>query len=112
MPGLMVLEYADSTWRVMEFIPDLNAIEHLWDIVFRSIRRHQVAPRTLQELNDALKDLGGRTKRHHPSSQLEHAPMLVSMHTSTWGPRAILKLFEKMDEPATLFFHFDFWGVY
>ncbi|KAI4889174.1 hypothetical protein NFI96_009756 [Prochilodus magdalenae] len=34
--------------------PDLNPIEHLWDIMFRSIRRHQVAPQTVQELSDAV----------------------------------------------------------
>lgn len=34
--------------------PDLNPIEHLWDIMFRSIRRRQVAPQTVQELSDAL----------------------------------------------------------
>lgn len=34
--------------------PDLNPIEHLWDIKFRSIRRRQVAPQTVQQLRDAL----------------------------------------------------------
>ncbi|KAI4883578.1 hypothetical protein NFI96_009970, partial [Prochilodus magdalenae] len=34
--------------------PDLNPIEHFWDIMFRSIRRHQVALQTVQELSDAL----------------------------------------------------------
>ncbi|KAI4889716.1 hypothetical protein NFI96_019413 [Prochilodus magdalenae] len=34
--------------------PDLNPIEHLWDIMFRSIRHHQVALQTVQELSDAL----------------------------------------------------------
>uniref|UniRef100_A0A1A7YAS8 Transposase Tc1-like domain-containing protein n=2 Tax=Iconisemion striatum TaxID=60296 RepID=A0A1A7YAS8_9TELE len=34
--------------------PDLNPIEHLWDIMFGSIRRRQVAPQTVQELRDAL----------------------------------------------------------
>ncbi len=34
--------------------PDLNPIEHLWDIMFRSIRCRQVAPQTVQELSDAL----------------------------------------------------------
>ncbi|KAI4883197.1 hypothetical protein NFI96_000245 [Prochilodus magdalenae] len=34
--------------------PDLNPIEHLWDIMFQSIRRQQVALQTVQELSDAL----------------------------------------------------------
>ncbi|KAI4876983.1 hypothetical protein NFI96_002430 [Prochilodus magdalenae] len=34
--------------------PDLNPIEHLWDIMFRSIRRHQVALQTVQKLSDGL----------------------------------------------------------
>lgn len=34
--------------------PDLNPMEHIWDIIFRSIRHHQVAPQTVQELSDAL----------------------------------------------------------
>lgn len=34
--------------------PDLNPIEHLWNIMFRSIRRRQVAPQTAQQLRDAL----------------------------------------------------------
>ncbi|KAI4899343.1 hypothetical protein NFI96_003900 [Prochilodus magdalenae] len=35
-------------------LPDLNPIEHLWDIMFRSIQRHQIALQTVQELSDAL----------------------------------------------------------
>ncbi|KAI4898253.1 hypothetical protein NFI96_009927, partial [Prochilodus magdalenae] len=34
--------------------PDLNLIEHLWDIMFQSTRRYQVALQTVQELSDAL----------------------------------------------------------
>ncbi|KAG2470935.1 TC1A transposase, partial [Polypterus senegalus] len=34
--------------------PDLNPIEHLWDIMFRSIRHRQVAPQTVQQLRNAL----------------------------------------------------------
>ena len=37
--------------------PDLNPIEQLWDIMFRSIRCSQVAPQTLQELTDALRQI-------------------------------------------------------
>uniref|UniRef100_A0A674NIN1 Myosin phosphatase Rho interacting protein n=1 Tax=Takifugu rubripes TaxID=31033 RepID=A0A674NIN1_TAKRU len=35
-------------------LPDLNPTEHLWDIMFRSIRHRQVDPQTVQELSDAL----------------------------------------------------------
>ena len=34
--------------------PDLNPIEHLWDVMYRCIRRRQVPPQTVQELTDAL----------------------------------------------------------
>ncbi len=34
--------------------PYLNPIEHLWNIMFRSIRCCQVAPQTVQNLSDAL----------------------------------------------------------
>uniref|UniRef100_A0A3B4DMX9 Tc1-like transposase DDE domain-containing protein n=1 Tax=Pygocentrus nattereri TaxID=42514 RepID=A0A3B4DMX9_PYGNA len=34
--------------------PDLNPIEHIWDIMSRSIHQHHVAPQTVQELVDAL----------------------------------------------------------
>uniref|UniRef100_A0A8C5MHW0 Transposase n=1 Tax=Leptobrachium leishanense TaxID=445787 RepID=A0A8C5MHW0_9ANUR len=34
--------------------PDLNPIEHIWDIMSRSIHQRHVAPQTVQELGDAL----------------------------------------------------------
>ena len=34
--------------------PDLNPIEHIWDIMSRSIPQCHVAPQTVQELADAL----------------------------------------------------------
>ncbi len=57
----MLREYAGSSWRMKELI-QLNApharltypIEHLWDIMFWSIRSLQIAPQTVQALNDAL----------------------------------------------------------
>ncbi|KAI3364326.1 hypothetical protein L3Q82_011123, partial [Scortum barcoo] len=37
--------------------PDLNPIEHIWDIMSRSIHQRHVAPQTVQELADALVQL-------------------------------------------------------
>ncbi|KAI4887854.1 hypothetical protein NFI96_001661 [Prochilodus magdalenae] len=34
--------------------PDMNPIEHIWDIMSRSIHQRHVAPQTVQELADAL----------------------------------------------------------
>ncbi|CAJ0917568.1 unnamed protein product [Ranitomeya imitator] len=34
--------------------PDLNLIEHIWDIMFHTIHQCHVAPQTVQELADAL----------------------------------------------------------
>ena len=34
--------------------PDLDPIEHLWDIMSRTICQRNVAPQTVQELTDAL----------------------------------------------------------
>ena len=39
-------------WLVQS--PDLNPIEHAWDILQRAISARPVLPRTLQELKDAL----------------------------------------------------------
>ncbi|KAI4885674.1 hypothetical protein NFI96_003605 [Prochilodus magdalenae] len=44
--------------------PDLNPIEHLWDITFRSIRRHQVALQTVQELSEECVEAIQTTEYH------------------------------------------------
>uniref|UniRef100_A0A8K9US50 Tc1-like transposase DDE domain-containing protein n=1 Tax=Oncorhynchus mykiss TaxID=8022 RepID=A0A8K9US50_ONCMY len=48
--------------------PDLNPIEHIWDIMSRSIHQRHVAPQTVQELADALaqvwEDIPQETIRH------------------------------------------------
>uniref|UniRef100_A0A3Q3FZ92 Transposase Tc1-like domain-containing protein n=1 Tax=Labrus bergylta TaxID=56723 RepID=A0A3Q3FZ92_9LABR len=36
------------------YSPDLNPIEHIWDVMSRSIHQRHVAPQTVQELADAL----------------------------------------------------------
>uniref|UniRef100_A0AAQ6IQJ3 Tc1-like transposase DDE domain-containing protein n=1 Tax=Anabas testudineus TaxID=64144 RepID=A0AAQ6IQJ3_ANATE len=48
--------------------PDLNSIEHIWDIMFRSIHQRHFAPQTVQELADAVvqvwKEIPQETIRH------------------------------------------------
>ena len=48
--------------------PDLNPIEHIWDIMSRSIHQRHVAPQTVQELADALvqvwEEIPQETSRH------------------------------------------------
>ncbi|KAL0194495.1 hypothetical protein M9458_008067, partial [Cirrhinus mrigala] len=49
--------------------PDLNPIEHIWDIMSRSIHQCHVAPQTVQELADALVQ---ETIRHLSRSMPRH----------------------------------------
>ena len=52
--------------------PDLNPMEHIWDIMSRS-----VAPPTVQELADAFSPgLGGVPSGDHPPPHQEHAQAL------------------------------------
>uniref|UniRef100_A0A8K9XZB2 Transposase Tc1-like domain-containing protein n=1 Tax=Oncorhynchus mykiss TaxID=8022 RepID=A0A8K9XZB2_ONCMY len=48
--------------------PDLNPIEHIWDIMSRSIHQRHIAPQTVQELADALvqvwEEIPQETMRH------------------------------------------------
>uniref|UniRef100_A0A8C7UG71 Tc1-like transposase DDE domain-containing protein n=1 Tax=Oncorhynchus mykiss TaxID=8022 RepID=A0A8C7UG71_ONCMY len=48
--------------------PDLNPIEHIWDIMSRSIHQRHVAPHTVQEMADALvqvwEEIPQKTIRH------------------------------------------------
>ncbi|KAI3368239.1 hypothetical protein L3Q82_007960 [Scortum barcoo] len=62
MLDLMWLECVSSSCKQDEGIdamdwparsPDLNPIEHIWDIMSRSIHQRHVAPQTVQELADA-----------------------------------------------------------
>ncbi|KAL0193070.1 hypothetical protein M9458_011366, partial [Cirrhinus mrigala] len=52
--------------------PDLNPIEHIWDIMSRSIHQRHVAPQTVQELVDALE-----TIRHLIRSMPRHCREVI-----------------------------------
>ncbi|KAL6459133.1 hypothetical protein MHYP_G00326050 [Metynnis hypsauchen] len=45
--------------------PDLNLIEHIWDIIFCSIHQRHVAPQTVQELADALVQVSEEIHQEH-----------------------------------------------
>ncbi|KAI3354701.1 hypothetical protein L3Q82_019193 [Scortum barcoo] len=54
--------------------PDLNPIEHIWDIMSRSIHQRHVAPQTVQELADALVQVWEEIPSgDHPPPHQEHA---------------------------------------
>ncbi|CAJ0938384.1 unnamed protein product [Ranitomeya imitator] len=44
--------------------PDLNPIEHIWDIMSRTIHQRHVAPQTVQELEDALVQAKSKETEH------------------------------------------------
>ena len=66
-PGFLLMQDNVMDWPVRS--PDLNPIEHIWDIMSRSIhQRRHVAPQTVQELADALvqvwEEIPQETVRH------------------------------------------------
>ena len=44
--------------------PDLNPIEHIWDIMSRSIHQRHVAPQTVQDSPGACPGVVGKSYRH------------------------------------------------
>uniref|UniRef100_A0A8K9V1T1 Tc1-like transposase DDE domain-containing protein n=1 Tax=Oncorhynchus mykiss TaxID=8022 RepID=A0A8K9V1T1_ONCMY len=61
--------------------PDLNPIEHIWDIMSHSIHQRHVAPQTVQELADALvqvwEEIPQETIRHLIRSMSRHCREVI-----------------------------------
>ncbi|KAI3368236.1 hypothetical protein L3Q82_007955 [Scortum barcoo] len=74
--------------------PDLNPIEHIWDIMSRSIHQRHVAPQTVQELADALvqvwEEIPQETIRHlirsmpRPALELLNLPQQMQIAQEHW----------------------------
>ena len=72
-------------------IPDLNTIEHVWDLLDRRVRARAIPPRNVRELTDALVEEWGNI------SQQERANLVWSMRRRctavlkcSWWPHQIL----------------------
>ncbi|KAJ8277547.1 hypothetical protein GJAV_G00076470 [Gymnothorax javanicus] len=70
--------------RLWVYLGDLNPIEHIWDILSRSIHQRQVAPQTVQELADALvqvwEEIPQETIRHLIRSMPRHCREVIQAH--------------------------------
>ncbi len=100
-------------------LPDLNPIEHLWDIMFPSIRRRQVAPQIVQELSDALvriwKEIPQDTIRRLIRSMPRRCQVCIQArggHTNYWVPFWVAAMkFQQNGLACCIIFSLWFFGV-
>ncbi|KAI3355189.1 hypothetical protein L3Q82_018048 [Scortum barcoo] len=94
--------------------PDLNPIEHIWDIMSRSIHQRHVAPQTVQELADALvqvwEEIPQETIRHLIRSMPRLSPAFFFLCSlSLYFPQQLCFVWYPADKAAdkeiSLFIH-------
>lgn len=91
--------------------PDLNPIEHIWDIMSRSIQQRHVAPQTVQELADALvqvwEEIPQETIRHLIRSMPRRCREVIQARGGHTLLSLILTCFKditsKLDQPIVWF---------
>ncbi len=67
--------------------PDLNPIEHLWDVVEREIRIMDVQPTNLQKLHDAIMSIWTKISEECFQHLVESMPRRIKAVLKTkWGP--------------------------
>ncbi len=67
--------------------PDLNPIEHLWDVVKREIRIMDVQPTNLQRLRDAIMLIWTKISEECFQHLLESMPQRIkAVLKAKWGP--------------------------
>ncbi len=57
--------------------PDLNPIEHLWDVVEREIRIMDVQPTNLQQLSDAIMSIWAKISEERFQHLVEFMPQRI-----------------------------------
>ena len=91
--------------------PHLNPIEHIWDIMSRSILQRHVAPQTVQELADALvqvwEEIPQETIRHLIRSMPRHCWEVIQACGGHTLLSVILTCFKditsELDQPVVWF---------
>ncbi len=68
-------EFEVLTWRPSS--PDLNSIEHLWDVMKKQVRSMEAPPRNLQDLKDLLLTSWYQTPQHTFRGLVESMPRWV-----------------------------------
>ncbi|XP_062292370.1 uncharacterized protein LOC133996801 [Scomber scombrus] len=61
--------------------PDLNSIEHLWDVLDKQVRSMEATPRNLQDLKDLLLTSWCQIPQHTFRGLVESMPQQLSQHT-------------------------------
>lgn len=94
--------------------PDLNPIEHLWDLLDRRVRRRQPQPQTLEQLRNALQDEWGRIPQQQIRRLIQSMPRRCQAVLDAHGGNTRYWMYEVVvtDHDATKNIRYTFWLVW